>query len=494
MDCLGIGRKLGGSLAAWRQVGTAGLDNGVVLGNRLVDLLGADQFLAGPLRDLARRPLLQQALRSEGLARRSALQALVADLQLTYAPAVLAELIDLLETGLLEPGLGHPAGSGHPASWNPASGNLASGNLASGNPASWNPGLGNRGFKQAGSSPLPLQAAVAIGSGAIGPVAIDSDSSDSDSPDSEPPDSGSLDSRLKESLSKESFERATRSHQTFPRGLELATAPGEASTLPAAAGALHQLPASLRRLGRDLRRLAPGLALAAAMALVLSWLAKVLDHGLLRPSPIGGGVVLVLLLAAGQLASLGPLRRLRPRGLLSQQASADPRLAWRWVTAPWLHARTLEALLNGLLLLLILGRSPLALNELVLRYCLTSLASLALAALTARWLGLRHQEWGGASGAVGGLIGLAVGQALLRWREIGFGLGRITIPAWVLLVVVGCLQLAWILAWRHPDDGARPGQRLLASQWWWGLLLGLAWALLSWGSALVQLWWRQRLA
>jgi hypothetical protein len=466
---------LGGSLAAWREVGTAGLDNGVVLGNRLVDLLGADQFLAGPLRDLARRPLLQQALRSEGLARRSALQALVADLQLTYAPAVLAELIDLLETGLLEPGLGHPAGSGHPASWNPAS--------------------GNRGFKQAGSSPLPLQGAVAIGSGAIGPVAIDSDSSDSDSPDSEPPDSGSLDSRLKESLSKESFERATRSHQTFPRGLELATAPGEASTLPAAAGALHQTPLpSLRRLGRDLRRLAPGLALAAAMALVLSWLAKVLDHGLLRPSPIGGGVVLVLLLAAGQLASLGPLRRLRLWGLLSQQASADPRLAWRWVTAPWLHARTLEALLNGLLLLLILGRSPLALNELVLRYCLTSLASLALAALTARWLGLRHQEWGGASGAVGGLIGLAVGQALLRWREIGFGLGRITIPAWVLLVVVGCLQLAWILPRRHPDDGARPGQRLLASQWWWGLLLGLAWALLSWGSALVQLWWRQRLA
>ena len=484
MDCLGIGRKLGGSLAAWRQVGTAGLDNGVVLGNRLVDLLGADQFLAGPLRDLARRPLLQQALRSEGLARRSALQALVADLQLTYAPAVLAELIDLLETGLLEPGLGHPAGSGHPASGNPASGN----------PASGNPGLGNRGFKQAGSSPLPLQAAVAIGPGAIGPVAFDSDSIDSDLLDSDQPDSGSLDSRLKESLSKESFKRATRSHQTFPRGLELATAPGEASTLPAATGALHQLPASLRRLGRDLRRLAPGLALAAAMALVLSWLAKVLDHGLLRPSPISGGVVLVLLLAAGQLASLGPLRRLRPWGLLSQQASADPRLAWRWVTAPWLHARTLEALLNGLLLLLILGRSPLALNELVLRYCLTSLASLALAALTARWLGLRHQEWGGASGAVGGLIGLAVGQALLRWREIGFGLGRITIPAWVLLVVVGCLQLAWILPRRHPDDGARPGQRLLASQWWWGLLLGLAWALLSWGSALVQLWWRQRLA
>jgi membrane associated rhomboid family serine protease len=479
MDCLGIGRKLGGSLVAWRQVGTAGLDNGVVLGNRLVDLLGADQFLAGPLRDLARRPLLQQALRSEGLARRSALQALVADLQLTYAPAVLAELIDLLETGLLEPGLGHPAGSGHPASGNP--------------------GLGNRGFKQAGSSPLPLQAAVAIGPGAIGPVAFDSDSIDSDLLDSDQPDSGSLDSgsldsRLKESLSKESFKRATRSQQTFPRGLELATAPGEASTLPSATGALHQPPGSLRRLGKDLRRLAPGLAMAAAMALVLSWLAKVLDQGLLRPSSISGGVVLVLLLAGGQLASFGPLRRLRPWGLLSQQASADPRLAWRWVTAPWLHARTLEALLNGLLLLLILGRSPLALNELVLRYGLTSLASLALAALTARRLGLRHQEWGGASGAVGALIGLAVGQALLRWREIGFGLGRVTIPAWVLLVVVGCLQLAWILPRRHPDDGARPGQRLLASQWWWGLVLGLAWALLSWGSALVQLWWRQRLS
>jgi hypothetical protein len=116
------------------------------------------------------------------------------------------------------------------------------------------------------------------------------------------------------------------------------------------------------------------------MALVLSWLAKVLDHGLLRPSPISGGVVLVLLLAAGQLASLGPLRRLRPWGLLSQQASADPRLAWRWVTAPWLHARTLEALLNGLLLLLSLPGGngfgfwfwllPLAIGQPLLRFVL----------------------------------------------------------------------------------------------------------------------------
>lgn len=95
---------------------------------------------------------------------------------------------------------------------------------------------------------------------------------------------------------------------------------------------------------------------------------------------------------------------------------------------------------------------------------------------------------GGASGAVGALVGLAVGLSLLRWRVIGFALGGITVPAWVLLVVVGSLQLAWILPGDHPADAARPRQRLLASSWWWGLMLGLAWAVLSWGSVLLQGW------
>jgi hypothetical protein len=162
------------------------------------------------------------------------------------------------------------------------------------------------------------------------------------------------------------------------------------------------------------------------------------------------------------------------------------------VSAPWFHRRHGEALVNVLLLLLILGPTPLALDQVVLRYTLTTLACLALAALAARRQGLRHQRWGGASGAVGALVGLAVGLSLLRWRVIGFSLGEITVPAWVLLVVVGSLQLAWILPRPHPGDPGRPGQRLLASTWWWGLMLGLGWAVLSWGSVLLQGWLRHR--
>lgn len=145
------------------------------------------------------------------------------------------------------------------------------------------------------------------------------------------------------------------------------------------------------------------------------------------------------------------------------------------------------------MLLLILGPSPLPLEDGVLRYGLTSLATLALACLTAQRLGLRNQQWAGASGVNGALIGLAVGLSLLRWREISFPLGSLAVPAWVLLVVVGSLQLAWILPRRANSDphGAAGGgawQRLLASQWWWGLVLGVGWACLSWGSALLRSW------
>jgi hypothetical protein len=227
------------------------------------------------------------------------------------------------------------------------------------------------------------------------------------------------------------------------------------------------------------------------MALVLAWLAGVLDRELLAPRQWSAGLVLALTLAALQIATLpGPLRLLRRSALLDQEESAQPRLAWRWVSAPWLHRRNGEALLNVLLLLLILGPTPLALDQVVLRYTLTSLACLALAALAARRQGLLHQRWGGASGAVGALVALAVGLSLLRWRVIGFAIGEITVPAWVLLVVVGSLQLAWILPRAHPGDSGSPGQRLLASPWWWGLMLGLGWAVVSWGSVLVQGWLR----
>lgn len=421
------------ALAGWLEAGSPGLDNGVALGNRLVDVLGADQSLAGPVRDLARRPLLRQALVGSGTARRAALTALVVDLRGTYAPAVLADLVELLEVGL-------------------GVGGLAPSEAAGGN---------GGGFGLADG----LRSAAEPGTAAAGRVAVSAQ------------------------LLQEQGPGVQAGGGAQPEAL-VSPAPSPAD--PQRAPLARRLPPlDWRNLGRDLRPLGPGLALGAAMALVLAWLAGVLDRELLAPRQWTAGLVLALTLAALQIATLpGPLRLLRRSALLDQEESAQPRLAWRWVSAPWLHRRNGEALLNVLLLLLILGPTPLALDQVVLRYTLTTLACLALAALAARRQGLRHQSWGGASGAVGALVGLAVGLSLLRWRVIGFAIGEITIPAWVLLVVVGSLQLAWILPRAHPGDPGRPGQRLLASPWWWGLMLGLGWAVVSWASVLVQGWLR----
>jgi hypothetical protein len=418
---MGSGRSLGLALAGWLEAGSPGLDNGVALGNRLVDVLGADQTLAGPVRDLARRPLLRQAMAGSGTARRAALAALVLELQSTYAPAVLAELVDLLEVGL---GVGE---------LDPAAVGAANG--------------GRSGVA------VPPHAAGGSGIAAADLVA------------------GSA-----------QFVRCSPAPVPSPGD------PSRSTPLVRRRSSLN-----LRQARRDLVPLGPGLALAAAMALVLAWLAGVVDRELLAPRQWSAGLVLALTLAVLQIVTLpGPLRLLRRSALLDQEESAQPRLVWRWVSAPWFHRRHGEALVNVLLLLLILGPTPLALDQVVLRYTLTTLACLALAALAARRQGLRHQRWGGASGAVGALVGLAVGLSLLRWRVIGFSLGEITVPAWVLLVVVGSLQLAWILPRPHPGDPGRPGQRLLASTWWWGLMLGLGWAVLSWGSVLLQGWLRHR--
>jgi len=450
---MGSGRSLGLALAGWLEAGSPGLDNGVALGNRLVDVLGADQSLAGPLRDLARRPLLRQALAGSGTARRAALSALVVDLRGTYAPAVLAELVELLEVGL---------GVGGLAPSETAGGNGGGSGLADG-PRS--PG----GPETAPAGRVVVSAQLVQG---------------------QEPGVGPNPAAL----------HALQGLPSAPQGLQAAAVvQPEALVSPAASPADPQRVPLGRRLQtldwrnlrRDLRPLGPGLALGAAMALVLAWLAGVLDRELLAPRQWSAGLVLALTLAALQIATLpGPLRLLRRSALLDQEESAQPRLAWRWVSAPWLHRRNGEALLNVLLLLLILGPTPLALDQVVLRYTLTSLACLALAALAARRQGLRHQRWGGASGAVGALVALAVGLSLLRWRVIGFAIGEITVPAWVLLVVVGSLQLAWILPRAHPGDPGSPGQRLLASPWWWGLMLGLGWAVVSWGSVLVQGWLR----
>lgn len=411
---MGTGHRLGLRLGEWLAVGSAGLENGTALGNRLCDLLGADQALAGPLRDLARRPLLQQVLQSRGVARRSALLTLVNDLESTYTPAVLAELVALLEAALGETGL-----------------------------------------------------AAALRQGSV---------------------------RVPMASPPEGPERSpTASRSATPPGPHPAAGSSPPPSRPLARPTLGALQRSAHALGRQLRPLGPGLALGAAMALVLSWLAGVLDQQLLQRWSWSGGEALVAALALLQLTSTGRLAPLRRFAMLQQGECADPRRAWRWVTAAWIHASPAEALLHGLVLLLILGPSPLPLEDGVLRYGLTSLATLALACLTAQRLGLRNQQWAGASGVNGALIGLAVGLSLLRWREISFPLGSLAVPAWVLLVVVGSLQLAWILPRRANSDphGAAGGgawQRLLASQWWWGLVLGVGWACLSWGSALLRSW------
>ena len=395
---MGIGRRLGEALATWVASDDGALENGVALGHRFVDLLGANTFLAAPVRDLARRPAFQQALRARGLARRTALRSLLDDLALTYTSAVLAELIELLEAGLGETNL-------QPAVQPPAVSPVEP------------------------PEPLPAEPLAS-------PVAV-------------------------------------------------APSPGGLAASPRPRAGRLALRPRLRELARQMRPLLPGVGFGALMVLVLAWLARVVDQQWLRPAQASAGLVLALLLLAGPWLSAGPLRRWRGAGLLPQAAATDPQQLWRWALAPWGHRRRSEALLHALLLALILGPSPLPLAELVLRYGLTSIACLALAALSARWLGLRQREWGGAAGAVGALLGLAVGLSLLHRREMGFPLGEVVVPAWVLLVVVGSLELAWILPRSQPEDPSRPRQRLVASLWWWGLVLGFAWAAVSGGAELL---------
>jgi len=230
------------------------------------------------------------------------------------------------------------------------------------------------------------------------------------------------------------------------------------------------------------RALAPGLALAASGALVLCWAGSALDRELLEGWGWSGGMALVVVLGLLQALSLGPLKGLPRRWWLDSSQSGDPHQAWRWLSNPWLHANGPEAVTNLILLALLLGNSPLQLSDVVLRYCLTALACLAPAAALAQRWGVQRR-WSGASGAVSALIALAAGLSLLRWRELGFSSLGLSIPAWVLLLVYGALQLGWQLP-RQGDDESTPLQRLLSSSWAWGLMGGLGWALVSWLGAL----------
>ncbi|MCT0249493.1 rhomboid family intramembrane serine protease [Synechococcus sp. CS-205] len=370
----GQGRELGLQLRAWHEADTPGLTNGKVMANRLVDLLGAEEGLKGPVRDLAGQPLFLRALSDSGAGRETSVRLLAQQLGSTYAPAVLVELLDLLEAAT---------------------------------------------------------------------------------------------------------------------GVAVSLAQDPKANAPFSTPRVAQDPWGLA-LRESLQAMGPGLAVAAGAALVLRWLSGELDHWLFKSWDWQGWLVLALTLALLQALSLGPLKRARRQWPLEQADATEPRQAWRWISAPWMHHSHGEAVVNVLLLLLILrAPSPLPLPDVVLRYMLTSLATTALALLVAMRR-TSERRWDGAAGAVSALIGLAAASSLVHWRSLAFSLGPIEIPAWVLLLVYGALQLGWQLPRQSEHDESRPLDRLLSSQWWWGLVLGVGWAVYSRLETLLQLALRAR--
>jgi hypothetical protein len=80
---------------------------------------------------------------------------------------------------------------------------------------------------------------------------------------------------------------------------------------------------------------------------------------------------------------------------------------------------------------------------------------------------------------VGTLVSLAAFDGLVHRQAIHLGSGVLQVPAWVLLLVLGALQLSWELP-PQAKESSRPWQRLLASSWCWGNLLGLSAGIASW--------------
>lgn len=407
---MGRGRQLGEQLRHWLQEqGSQAQLSGQGLANRWSDLLGDDDSLRPPLRDLAHRPLFRQAMSQQGAAQRASLEQLCRELQRTYSPAVMAELLDLLEAFAAMP---LPRPGGEPAT-------------------------------AGGTSPGPTASA---------------------------------------------------------------TPQPEASGLPARW--LHQGGRLLRRLRRQLEPMAPGIALAAAAALVWMWLGRELDRLLFEGWGWSGGAVLLLLLALIEgLGLLRPLRRWQGAGLLPLGSRDTGRQAWRWITAPWQQPSRGQAALNLALLAVILGPSALQLPDVLLRYSLASLATLTLGALVAAGGTTRaaraaaaatadndHQPMpvlvGGASGAVASLIALGVGLSLLQGRQLSYSFGPLSIPAWVLLLLDAACELTSLArspgqptAEHTADTPATPAnagqwswRQLLSQPWSWGLLLGAGWA------------------
>ncbi len=361
-----IGLRLGQQLRQWLAQEPERLRHAPAIANRLLDALGADDALSGPIRDLSRRPQLLQVLHGQGASQQAALESLHQQLAQTYAPAVLIQLQVLLETAT----------------------GLSIASVADGQPKQAEPA--------AAGAPPPQ---------AIAPLLL---------------------------------------------------------------------------------AIGPGTALAASAALVFSWLAQELDRRLFDGWGWSGGVVLVLLLGLVEALAIGPLPRLPRAWSLSDRQAIDPAQAWRWVGTIWAHSNRTEAAVNLLLLLILLGASPLPLSQVLLRYGLTGLACLIPAVVLAERLGLQRL-WSGASGPISALIALAAGLSLLRWKAMAFTTPLFSIPAWVLLLAYSALELSWQLP---PRGGAQtsgtPLKRLLCIPWTWGSLLGLGWAVVTWAQQLIK--------
>ena len=93
----GAGWRLGLELRRWLELEPERLRSSQAIANRLIDALGADDSLRGPIRDLSSRPQLLQALHGQGTSRQAAVSNLAGQLEKTYAPTVLLQLLDLME-------------------------------------------------------------------------------------------------------------------------------------------------------------------------------------------------------------------------------------------------------------------------------------------------------------------------------------------------------------------------------------------------------------
>lgn len=236
----------------------------------------------------------------------------------------------------------------------------------------------------------------------------------------------------------------------------------------------------------ELQAIAPGLLAGGIGSFVLAWLSQELDRWTFERIGWSTGVALAVVLVGLQLLTLfPPLRPLRRRWLIDQPSSGDPHRIWSWVSAPWMHGFFGDALLNGLMLMILLGPTPLAAGKLVMRYTLTTLACQGAAVLVARQRGVMRR-WGGASGAIAALVALAATLSLLKAHELAFPLGPLAIPAWVLFVVYAALQLSWELPRPGPEDTSLPADRLWSSPWWWGTLGGASWALITRATDLIS--------